>query len=127
MRSYLKAIARETWQLANWVTHSTSACEEHATFAYRATANVVMAFSAASRQREDVDTKRCPVSDAIRIRRGHERGCSLFFFLAFAWHRLLCFASFVTYCYRLLTPFEEVPGIKSPGASLFRRFACYLV
>ena len=67
MRSYLKAIASETWQLVNWVTHSSSAREEDAAFAFRATSNVVMAFSAASRQRDDVETKRCPVCDSYQL------------------------------------------------------------
>lgn len=67
MRSYLKTIARETWQLVNWVTHSTSASEEHTAFAYRATSNVVMAFSAASRRRDEVETKRCPACDSYQL------------------------------------------------------------
>ncbi len=67
VRSYLKVIAKETWQLVSWLTHSTSAREEQAVFAYRATSNVVAAFSAASREREEVESKRCPICDSYQL------------------------------------------------------------
>ena len=44
VRSYLKKIADETWQLTNWVTHSSSVKRSDAGLALSATQNVIEAF-----------------------------------------------------------------------------------
>lgn len=67
VRSYLKSIAKETWQLVNWITHSSSANKDQAEFAYRATSNVVTAFASASRRRDNVETERCPICDSYQL------------------------------------------------------------
>jgi len=44
MRSYLKKIADETWQLTNWLTHAANATRSDAALAFAATENVVASF-----------------------------------------------------------------------------------
>lgn len=44
VRSYLKKIADETWQLTNWLTHASNATRSDATLAFAATENVVASF-----------------------------------------------------------------------------------
>jgi hypothetical protein len=44
VRSYLKKIADETWQLTNWLTHAANATRHDATLALAATENVVSSF-----------------------------------------------------------------------------------
>jgi hypothetical protein len=44
VRSYLKKIADETWQLTNWLTHAANATRPDATLALAATENVIASF-----------------------------------------------------------------------------------
>jgi hypothetical protein len=44
LRSYLKNISKETWQLVNWLTHAQSANRFHGNLAAEATENVLLSF-----------------------------------------------------------------------------------
>ena len=44
VRSYLKKIADETWQLTNWLTHAANATRPDAALAFAATENVIASF-----------------------------------------------------------------------------------
>jgi predicted Zn-ribbon and HTH transcriptional regulator len=44
VRSYLKKVADETWQLTNWLTHAANATRSDATLALSATENVITSF-----------------------------------------------------------------------------------
>ena len=48
LRSYLKGISRETWQLVNWLTHAQNANRFHGDLAAKATESVLMGFIMAS-------------------------------------------------------------------------------
>ena len=48
LRSYLKGISKETWQLANWLTHAQYADRFHGNLATEATENVLLSFIMAS-------------------------------------------------------------------------------
>jgi hypothetical protein len=67
IRSYLRSIAKDAWQLVNWLTHSRSANRRLADFAYRTTSHVVLSFSSARHFRNEVEVKRCPRCDSYQL------------------------------------------------------------
>lgn len=60
VRGYLKALAREAWQLVNWVTHASNAARPDAALALSATEAVLVAFGTASLRNESGRPTRCP-------------------------------------------------------------------
>jgi len=60
LRSYLKGISKETWQLANWLTHAQHADSFHGNLATEATENVLLSFimSSANHKAPKSKTKR---------------------------------------------------------------------
>ena len=44
LRSYLKSISKETWQLVNWLTHAQNAIDFHGNLATEATENTLLSF-----------------------------------------------------------------------------------
>ncbi len=64
LRSYLKAISKETWHLVSWLTHAQHAGKFDGSIAVDATENVVRGFTAASGRNEPPTKKRntrCPI------------------------------------------------------------------
>lgn len=66
-RSYLKALARETWDLVNWVTHYTDASGYHAHLAHRATEHALTTWSIAIMVHDAGDRPRCPICGSYRL------------------------------------------------------------
>jgi len=58
LRSYLKGISKETWQLVNWLTHAQTAHGFHGNLATEATENVLMGFIMASANHKRVKAKK---------------------------------------------------------------------
>jgi hypothetical protein len=52
LRSYLKGISKETWQLANWLTHAQNSDRFHGNLTAEATENVLLSFIMASANHE---------------------------------------------------------------------------
>lgn len=67
LRGYAKAVARETWELVQWLTHATSATRYDAEIAVEATENVVQVFVTAIRRWEHGAPDRCPACGSYRI------------------------------------------------------------
>ncbi len=67
IRSYLKANAKETWQLVNWLTHTSKANLYEAHLALDATANLLASISLAVMVAEADGPKTCPRCKSYRI------------------------------------------------------------
>lgn len=67
VRGYLKAAAKETWQLVGWLTHSQNATRMDADIALDATQNVLVAFGLALVRLERGATDRCPACGSSRL------------------------------------------------------------
>jgi hypothetical protein len=66
-RAYLKATAKATWDLVNWLTHEANATRLDAAVALEATANVLGAFGAALVRYERGAVDRCPECGSYRL------------------------------------------------------------
>lgn len=66
-RSYLKALAREAWEVVNWVTHARSAHKVLAEFAVRVTGQTVSGYAFAHVQPHDAEPERCPNCSSYRL------------------------------------------------------------
>jgi hypothetical protein len=74
-RSYLKASARETWDVVNWVTHFADATEYEAKLAYRATEHALTNWSLATIYFGVIgDPLRCPICQSYQLRVEYESG-----------------------------------------------------
>jgi hypothetical protein len=69
LRSYLKKVARETWDLVNWLTHAKSAVRLDAEIALKAVEHLLGYFTAA-RMRFDRDVRRCDRCGSYDVRAG---------------------------------------------------------
>ncbi len=67
MRAYLKAIARSTWNLVNWLTHAANATRLDGEIAVGATSNVLGTFGVALVRHERDAPDRCPECSSYRI------------------------------------------------------------
>lgn len=66
-RGYLKAIAKSTWELVNWLTHSTSATRSDAHFGFEATQHALGTWSLAVLRHETGVPERCPKCRSYRL------------------------------------------------------------
>ena len=67
IRSYLKSIAKETWHLVNWLTHTSKASLHEAHIAHDATANILGTFSLVVIKGEANSPESCPKCKSYRI------------------------------------------------------------
>lgn len=67
VRSYLKSIADETWNMVAWLVHFEDATDCDADLVLAATANVIRAFDAAIDRYERHRLERCPDCDSYQI------------------------------------------------------------
>jgi hypothetical protein len=72
VRGYLKAAARETWQLVNWLTHTSKANLHEARFALQATSNLLTLTTTAVMQAEGEAPRTCPECESYRMTLVHE-------------------------------------------------------
>ncbi len=68
VRSYLKAVGRDTWQLANWLTHTKNAALHDGRLVVDATLNVIQAVAAAMVRHEFGTPDRCERCGSYRVR-----------------------------------------------------------
>jgi hypothetical protein len=68
VRAYLKSMGRDTWQLANWLTHSKNAARHDGRLVTDATLNVIQAFSSAVVRYELGPPDRCGTCGSYRLR-----------------------------------------------------------
>ncbi|MEK7188105.1 MAG: hypothetical protein AAB691_04655 [Patescibacteria group bacterium] len=66
-RGYLKAIAKSTWELVNWLTHSSSATRYDAHFCIEATEHALRTWSLAILRHEVGVPERCPNCSSYRL------------------------------------------------------------
>lgn len=69
MRGYLKDLARNTWELVNWLTHAKNAVKVDATLAVEGTSHTLYAFGLALIRFEQGVPDRCPECASYRITR----------------------------------------------------------
>lgn len=67
VRSYLKTTSRETWQLVNWLTHTSKASLHEAHLALDATSNLLNMMSLVIIQAESAAPQTCPKCNSYRI------------------------------------------------------------
>ncbi len=67
VRSYLKATSRETWQLVNWLTHTSKASLHEAHLALDATSNLLGILSLVVIRAESAAPQTCPKCNSYRI------------------------------------------------------------
>jgi hypothetical protein len=67
IRSYLKSLARSTWQLVSWLTHAAIAVRYDGTLAVDATYAVLNAYGAAILRHERPTSDRCSRCSSVRI------------------------------------------------------------
>lgn len=67
VRSYLKTTSKETWQLVNWLTHTSKASLYEAHLALDATSNLLGMTSLVVIQAESEAPQTCPVCNSYRI------------------------------------------------------------
>ena len=73
-RGYLKAIAKSTWELAQWLTHAGNAIRFDAYFAFKATGNVLSVFSLALMRFQSNFPDRCPACASYRLAEDYWHG-----------------------------------------------------
>jgi hypothetical protein len=74
-RSYLKASAKETWDVVNWLTHFVDATAFEAQLAHRATEHALANWSLATIYFGPVgDPLRCPICQSYQLRVEYESG-----------------------------------------------------
>ena len=67
MRSYLRAVARETWDLVVWLTHAVNATRADADTAVDATGHVLTAFSLTLVRQKRGEPVRCPTCGSYQV------------------------------------------------------------
>jgi hypothetical protein len=67
IRGYLKAISKSTWQLVNWLTHSSNAVRFDGNLAIEAVEMILATFSEALIRYEKGAPDRCPNCSSYRI------------------------------------------------------------
>lgn len=72
-RGYMKAIAKSTWELAQWLTHSENAIRFDAYFAFKATEHVLTVYSLALIRFQSGSPNRCPTCASYRLASDYRR------------------------------------------------------
>ena len=67
LRGYLKSLADKTWQLTNWLTHTSNPTRSEAELAFSATEHVVVAYASAVLKRTAEAPERCPRCKSYKI------------------------------------------------------------
>jgi hypothetical protein len=67
VRGYLKSVAKVTWQLVSWLTHTSNAVLQDARLAHGAVETVVAAFWQAAEKHESGVPDRCPSCGSYRV------------------------------------------------------------
>jgi hypothetical protein len=67
IRGYLKALAKETWEVVNWLTHTANANKIEGTMAIDATHSVLEAFGSALIRQERKMPERCGRCNSLRL------------------------------------------------------------
>ena len=67
LRSYLRNVAKSTWELVNWLTHAGNATRLDGELAVEATGHVLTVFSYALVRYERGEPERCPVCNSYRL------------------------------------------------------------
>lgn len=67
VRAYLKSTARTTWQLINWLTHTSNAVLQDARLAYGAVETLIGAYWQAAEKHESGAPDRCPSCGSYRV------------------------------------------------------------
>lgn len=67
VRGYLKSVADKTWQLTNWLTHTSNATRSDAELAFSATEHVVVAYASALLKRTAEVPERCARCKSYKI------------------------------------------------------------
>lgn len=75
LRSYLKKVSGETWDVVNWLTHAKNAVRLDAEMALKAVEHVLGFFTAA-RMRFDRDVRRCARCGSYDVRAGRCTHCA---------------------------------------------------
>jgi len=70
LRSYLKSLAKETWQYVNWLTHAARAQREDGEIAVVATSHLVAMYTAAMLRFTRGEPIRCPVCSSYLVLAG---------------------------------------------------------
>lgn len=73
-RGYLKALAKETWDLVNWLTHYADATGYHAHVAHQATEHALTNWSIAILVHGEGEPPRCPVCRSYQLHMEYEPG-----------------------------------------------------
>lgn len=68
LRKYLKNTAKETWQLANWLTHDRNANRTASSIAIHACGNIVLHFAQLLARSRTDKTDECPICKSRQIR-----------------------------------------------------------
>ena len=66
-RSYLKSLAKESWQLVSWLTHAANATRGDGLIALNATHTTLEAFGAALLRHERETPERCGRCGSLRL------------------------------------------------------------
>lgn len=74
VRGYLKTIAREGWQLVQWLTHASDAVRLDAMIAIDATQHILVVYSAALARFEAGTPDRCPHCSSYRVTQDYRPG-----------------------------------------------------
>jgi hypothetical protein len=72
-RGYLKASAKATWELVNWLTHITNAERCDAYFSHSATGHVLSSWTISVLRHESPDADRCPDCGSYRLVKEYDR------------------------------------------------------
>jgi hypothetical protein len=67
IRGYLKALAKETWELVNWLTHAANAGRYDGMIAVDATLSTIQALGAALLRHERQTIERCGGCGSLRL------------------------------------------------------------
>lgn len=67
LRSYLRTVAKSTWELVNWLTHAENATRLDGELAVEATGHVLTVFSYALVRYERGEPDRCPICSSYRL------------------------------------------------------------
>jgi hypothetical protein len=73
VRSYLRATARQAWDLVAWLTHAANAARSQAETAFDATGHVIGVFSVALIRAKHGELERCPACGSYRVVTEHLR------------------------------------------------------
>ena len=67
LRSYLKALAKETWDYVSWLTHAKNAARADGEIAVEMVAHLLSLFEQAIERKERGGPERCPSCSSYRI------------------------------------------------------------